>query len=51
MRYLIWETGWVEMPINEQSTLEKMIIRLEMGWGGVGEEVEGDGFGLGHAGF
>ena len=24
------------MPINEQSTLEKMIIRLEMGWGGVG---------------
>lgn len=36
MRYLFWEIGWVEMPINEQSTLEKMIIHLGVGWDGGG---------------
>lgn len=33
-RYLAWEMGWVEMPINEQSTLEKEIICLWVVWGG-----------------
>lgn len=32
MRYLFWEMSWVRAPINEQSTLEKMIIP----WGRVG---------------
>lgn len=32
MRYLVWEMGWVEMPINEQSTQR----RRSFAWGWVG---------------
>lgn len=34
MRYLVWEIGWVEMPINEQSTREDdRWLGGGVGWG------------------
>lgn len=45
-RYLDWEMGWLEMPINEKGTLEEETICL-----GMGEELKDDGFGLGDDGF